>query len=189
MHSRGGAERRSSRTPAQPSERQLLPLFPGPFAVRPTRDQRRCTRQPARLRDRTTGARLSIRLINQPITPGATPLRRGGRRARPASSLDRRRRSRLSAPDEPTRLPGARTSRVTRDEQTQRAETTGRCLHFPKSRCRRSPVPTQPSAASPLRPAPDADPLRQSTIPADSAPRRGFLSGLFNNLGLNWTRR
>jgi hypothetical protein len=25
--------------------------------------------------------------------------------------------------------------------------------------------------------------------PGAQAPRRGFLSGLFNNLGLNWTRR
>jgi hypothetical protein len=123
--------------------------------------------------------------------PGATPAAPREGRARPASApIGDDGGPLLSAPDQPAQLPGARTSRSTRDDVTRSRDDDGPLLALPEvtlppvagSDAPFGTQPAQPGTAS-------ADSAPDQTIPANSAPRRGFLSGLFSNLGLNWTRR
>jgi hypothetical protein len=96
----------------------------------------------------------------------------------------------LSAPDQPIRLGGARPSRYSPEEEANAREDDGTPLSLPNVTLppiavNDTPFGTTPAQAGSM--TPDAAP--GSTSPAASAPRRGFLSGLFNNLGWNWTRR
>jgi hypothetical protein len=96
----------------------------------------------------------------------------------------------LSAPDQPIRNGGARTSRFTRDEESDPREDDGPLLALPNVTLppvapTDSAFGTQPAQTDTMT----ADSAPAPATPTNSAPRRGFLSGLFNNLGLNWTRR
>lgn len=120
--------------------------------------------------------------------PGAP---RGAGRARPATPAIGDGGPELSSPDESGRVQGARTSRISRDEQVQPRSEGGPLLALPEVTL--GPVAgtdasfgTQPAQA--VATADDSAGAQQAPT-ANSSPRRGFLSGLFNNLGLNWTRR
>jgi hypothetical protein len=99
----------------------------------------------------------------------------------------------LSAPEQPARLGGARTSRLAPAEEADTREDDGPLLStLPNVSL--PPVGTTPAGAPfgtqvAQGDTMNADAATTQTTPANSAPRRGFLSGLFNNLGLNWTRR
>ncbi len=96
----------------------------------------------------------------------------------------------LSAPDQPIRLGGARTSRYSPEEETNAPDDDGTPLSLPKVTLPPIAGPDTPFGTAPAQAGSmTTDAAPASASPAASAPRRGFLSGLFNNLGWNWTRR
>jgi hypothetical protein len=129
--------------------------------------------------------------FDEPANPpaGAPNAPRAGR-ARSSLPALAERGPELRAAEQPVRLGGARTSSFAPDEANEPNDDDGPLLALPKVTLPpvgSSDVPfgTQPpdtgamtAEAAPAQPA-----------PGNSAPRRGFLSGLFNNLGLNWARR
>jgi hypothetical protein len=98
----------------------------------------------------------------------------------------------LSAPaEEPDRKVGSRTSRSDDDEETDARPDGGPLLAIPNVNL---PPVSDSSLVFGTRPAQGDSPATDTeatpaTTPGSSAPRRGFLSSLFNNLGWNWTRR
>ena len=168
-----------------------LPLFPArSFAVRPACANGDRPANPAAPRqDRKPASPFDLDQSDQ-SSPVPRPMRRGpggpGRRALASAKAVPSSRH----PTSPFQLGGARTSRYTRDEQTDPREDDGPLLALPDVTL--PPVAgadaafgTQPAQTGSM--TADAAPLADN--PPASAPRRGFLSGLFNNLGLNWTRR
>ncbi len=96
----------------------------------------------------------------------------------------------LSAPDQPPQVRGARTSRVTRDEATENDQEDGPLLALPNVTLPPVSSPDAPFGTQPAQAATVSDESAPvQTGSGSSSPRRGILSGLFNNLGLNWTRR
>jgi hypothetical protein len=109
---------------------------------------------------------------------------------RPSNQPGEDRGPELSAPDQPIRLGGARPRAYIPEDDADARDDVGTPLSLP--RVTLPPVvasdtvfDTAPAQAS----SNPTDAAPNSTGPAASAPRRGFLSGLFNNLGWNWTRR
>ena len=127
-------------------------------------------------------------LTNPPTTPEPAPAApRGAGRARPASPGIGDGSPELSAPNDAIPVSGARTSRVTRDEQIQQRGNDGPLLALPEVTL--APVAGADAAFGGEPSQTSADAAPSQTTPDGRAPRRGFLSGLFNNLGWNWTRR
>ncbi len=99
----------------------------------------------------------------------------------------------LSAPaaEQPDRIVGSRSSRADWDDESDARPEGGPLLAVPNVNL--PPVTdstlvfgTEPPPAA----APPAEtPIEPAAAPGATAPRRGILSGLFNNLGWNWTRR
>ncbi|MFI5459360.1 MAG: hypothetical protein ACHRXM_28375 [Isosphaerales bacterium] len=132
-----------------------------------------------------------FRLDDKPGNPpAAAPNPPRASRLRPATPPALSNGPELSAPaEERGRMPASRTSRIDADEATDARAEDGPLLALPNVNL--PPVhdsaifgtePPQATAAN------DAG-TNSTTSPVTSPPRRGFLSGLFNNLGLNWTRR
>jgi hypothetical protein len=112
-------------------------------------------------------------------------------RARPASPGIGDESPEITAPDQPVRLEGARTSRLSRDPQRGPREDDEPLLSVRDVTL--APVAGSDSAFDP-QPAQSGNMTADASepvqvTPVNSAPRRGFLSGLFSNLGWNWTRR
>ena len=152
--------------PGQPGARPGNPAAPGP------------ARNPASPFDLDTPD-------NQPgaATPRAS-------RSRPAAPPGGEGGPALSAPEDSTGVSGARTSRFTRDEATDPQQGDGVLLAQPANTVPPDSAPGAPSNSQPAQTSlATSDDTPVQTNPAGSPPRRGFLSGLFNNLGWNWTRR
>jgi len=84
---------------------------------------------------------------------------------------------------------GRRTSRNNANEATDAQAEDGPLLALPNVNL--PPVhDTTVFGTEPPQAVANADPAANSTTsPGSPPPRRGFLSGLFSNMGLNWTRR
>ena len=98
----------------------------------------------------------------------------------------------LSAPaDQPARSRELARARTKPPTSRMTAKTTGPMLALPKVNLPPVDDPGVPFGTQPPAPAADVASNANATPPADTLerPRRGFLSGLFSNLGLNWTRR
>lgn len=96
----------------------------------------------------------------------------------------------LRAPEQPARLGGARTSSLAPEESAEPREDDGPVLALPNVTLPPVGAPELPFGSQPAQPdAMTAEAAPAQPAPATSTPRRGFLSGLFNNLGRNWTRR
>jgi hypothetical protein len=96
----------------------------------------------------------------------------------------------LSAPaDEAGRIPGNRTSRNDRDEATDAQTENGPLLALPNVNLPPVYDPAAFGTEAAQATADSSTATNSPTSPGSSPPRRSFLSGLFNNLGLNWTRR
>jgi hypothetical protein len=129
--------------------------------------------------------------LDKPETPPAAapnPPRAARMRSSPSPTVGNE--PELSAPaDERNRNTGARTSRNERDDATDNQAGDGPLLALPNVNL----PPVNDSAFFGIEPPPatanDAAAANSTNAPAAAPPRRGFLSGLFNNLGLNWTRR
>ncbi len=128
-----------------------------------------------------------------PFAPPDNPNAPRAGRTRPASPPVGDAGPELSAPEQPARLGSARTSRLAPAEEAETREDDGPLLStLPNVSL--PPVGTTPPGAPfgtqvAQGDTMNADAAPTQTTPASSSPRRGFLSGLFNNLGLNWTRR
>ena len=95
----------------------------------------------------------------------------------------------LSAPAAtPPATQGARTSRNESTDEAVARDDDGPLLALPSVNL--APV-DDPGVPFGTQPPPPAAPTASSTsaTPAATTPRRGFLSGLFSNLGANWARR
>ena len=186
----GGAEEMPARATKSCRRGRHFPLFPvaaGRRSTRPANGDRPAN--PAAPRQ-DQGPASPFDLDDRPANrPGAAPgtAGRGAPARRTPLSVKAARNSRL--PTSPFNPPerGPAGSRAT--NWPIREKTTDRCSLSPTSRCRRrgsdTPFGSQPAQLGNM--SADAVPLQSN--PSASAPRRGFLSGLFNNLGLNWTRR
>jgi hypothetical protein len=96
----------------------------------------------------------------------------------------------LRAPEQPARPGGAQTSSIAPEESTEPREDDGPLLALPNVTLPPLGGPELPFGTHPAQPdAMTAEAAPAQPPQAGSNPRRGFLSGLFNNLGLNWTRR
>ena len=115
--------------------------------------------------------------------PGAAPAAPRTGRAQPASPLTGEGSPELSAPEQPARLEGTQASRSPRDDDGPLLSVGA--ITVPPVTSADDAFGAQPAQSGAM--TTDAAPTQP--VPAGSAPRRGFLSGLFNNLGLNWTRR
>jgi hypothetical protein len=95
----------------------------------------------------------------------------------------------LSAPaEEAGPIQGARSTRNELFPVPEAEEEEGPMLALPNVNLPPVDDPGVPFGTRP--PAPSASAASNATAAAGSgAPRRGFLSGLFNNLGISWTRR
>jgi hypothetical protein len=122
--------------------------------------------------------------------PGAAPTAPRAGQTRPSTPPAVNNGPELSAPaEEGARIPGSRTSRNDADEATDGQTDTGPLLALPNVNL---PPVYDPASfgTEPAQTTVDNNAATNSTSsPGSSAPRRGFLSGLFDNLGLNWTRR
>jgi len=124
--------------------------------------------------------------------PGATPNAPRAGRDRPTAAPAGGDGPELSAPTASSdRTPGNRINRSRSDEEIGARDEDGPLLALPSITV---PPVDDSAAAFGAQPAPSAtttadlgsNPTASTGSPA---PRRGFLSGLFNNLGWNWTRR
>jgi hypothetical protein len=126
--------------------------------------------------------------FDEPANPqGAAPNAPQAGRPRPANPPMGEGEPELRSPDQPVRLGGARTSRFAPEEAAEAPEDDGPLLALPRITLPPSAAPDLPFGAQPDAMAGDAAPAQPS--PAGPTARRGFLSGLFNNLGITWTRR
>jgi hypothetical protein len=130
-------------------------------------------------------------LEDSPATkPDAAPgAPRGAGRAQPATPAIGEGTPDLSSPDESGRVQGARTSQILREEQVQPRNEDGPLLALPEVTLAPVAVSDASFGTQPAQTSTMTDDTAGAQAPANSAPRRGFLSGLFNNLGWNWTRR
>jgi hypothetical protein len=122
--------------------------------------------------------------------PGAARPGPGAARMRPAPTPAVNNGPELSAPDETTgRIPAGRTSRNDAEEATDGRGDDGPLLALPNVNL---PSLYDPASfgSEPAQATADSNTAANGSAGYGStAPRRGFLSGMFNNLGLNWTRR
>jgi hypothetical protein len=98
----------------------------------------------------------------------------------------------LSAPaDQPGPAQGARSTRNDSADVPNDREDVSPMLALPRVNLPPIDDPGVPFGTKPPAPAGDVAANANTTPPAGATatPRRGFLSGLFNNLGLNWVRR
>ena len=98
----------------------------------------------------------------------------------------------LSAPaEQPGSIQGARSSRNESSDEPNDRDETSPLLALPRVNLPPVDDPGVPFGTQPPPPrAADVAANANATPPAAaSTPRRGFLSGLFSNLGLNWARR
>jgi hypothetical protein len=125
--------------------------------------------------------------LDKPDAP-ATPRPGTGRPAAPGAASSS---PELSAPaDQPGSIQGARSSQSESADEPGDREDTSPLLALPRVNLPPVDDPGVPFGTQPPAPAADVAANANSTPPAaNSAPRRGFLSGLFGNLGLNWARR
>ncbi len=121
---------------------------------------------------------------NPASNPGAAPAAPRTGRAQPASPLTGEGSPELSAPEQPVRLEGTQANRSPRDDDDGPILSVGDITVPPVARADDA-FGTQAAQNTTIT----ADGAPTQPVPANSAPRRGFLSGLFNNLGLNWIRR
>jgi len=122
--------------------------------------------------------------------PAAAPNSPRASRTRPTTRPAVSNGPELSAPAEDGGLTsGRRTSRNNAEEATDAQSEDGPLLAVPGVNL----PPVHDTTVFGTEPPPavaNADPAANSnTSPGSTPPRRGFLSGLFSNLGLNWTRR
>jgi hypothetical protein len=125
--------------------------------------------------------------LDKPAAPAA-PQPGQGRPAAPGAANNG---PELSAPaDQPGSTHGARSSQnESADEPTDR-DGMGPVLALPRVNLPPVDDPGVPFGTQPPTPPADVASSVNSTPAANnSTPRRGFLSGLFSNLGLNWARR
>jgi hypothetical protein len=97
----------------------------------------------------------------------------------------------LSAPaDQPGLTQGARSTLNESDDERNDRDEVSPMLALPRVNLPPVDDPGVPFGTRPPSPGGDVAANANTTPPpAVATPRRGFLSGLFNNLGLNWTRR
>ncbi len=95
----------------------------------------------------------------------------------------------LSAPAD--RSTQAATERDAADDEAEALENDGKLLALPNLTLPPVPDPEVPFGTPPFQPtaATASNATPDSTTTPPPAPRRGLLSGFFNSLGLNWTRR
>jgi hypothetical protein len=181
-----GPERPGTTRPAQPE----VPRRVDPFETEP--DTGKPGAAPAAPRGRQNPPSRDPFELDKP--DNAPPPAAGAPRAarsRPAPAESTGDDLELAAPaDEVGRNAGTRTSRNDRDDAGDRQEGDGPMLALPNVDL----PPVNDSGYFGIEPPPAASgagPVASSASapPAMSAPRRGFLSGLLSNLGLNWTRR
>jgi hypothetical protein len=120
--------------------------------------------------------------LDKPETP-ATPRTAPERPGNPGSASNG---PELSAPAESSApIQGARTSRNEESDEPRNADEDGPVLALPRVN-----LPGIDDAGVPFGTPPPNPAANTATADAGSAPpRRGILSGFFNNLGLNWVRR
>jgi hypothetical protein len=173
----------------QPGPRLEVPALPGggrspfdpplPNADRPA--------NPAAPREE----RKSVSPFDEPANPPvAAPNAPQARRPRPSNPAIGEGGPELRAPQQPATLGGAGTSSLAPEESTEPREGDGPLLALPNVTLPPVGAPDLPFGTQPAQPdAMTAEAAPAQPAPANATPRRGFLSGLFNNLGLNWTRR
>jgi len=123
---------------------------------------------------------------DKPATPATPP--RGGE-GRPNAPGAASTGPELSPPAaQPAPVPGARTSRNEPFDGPESTEDVGPLLALPRINLPPIEDPGVPFGTEPPPPA-DNPASNATAVAGTNAPRRGFLSGLFNNLGLSWTRR
>jgi hypothetical protein len=115
--------------------------------------------------------------------PGAASTAPRPGRAQPASPLTGEGTPELTAPEQPARLEGTQTSRSPRDDDGPLLSVGD--ITVPPVSDADDAFGAGPASSGTTT----ADATPAQAAPASSPPRRGFLSGLFNNLGWNWTRR
>jgi hypothetical protein len=115
--------------------------------------------------------------------PGAAPAAPRSGRVQPARPLTGEGSPELSAPEQPARLEGTQTSRTPRNDDGPLLSVGD--ITVPPVSDADDAFGAGPASSGTT--TTDATPAQGA--PASSPPRRGFLSGLFNNLGWNWTRR
>ena len=156
------------------------------------------TNEPAARPDNS--ARASNALADEPGGPVRAGLEDPARRLRGRDSQVRRgpgaasNGPELSAPDD---QPGGQGARTTRNESSNTPidpDGTTPILALPSVNVPPLddpgvPFGTQPPASRHRRRIERQCKLRAATASAATTPRRGVLSGFFNNLGLNWARR
>jgi hypothetical protein len=110
---------------------------------------------------------------------------------RPAAPGDASNGPPLSAPaDQPGSIQGARSSQGEAPDEPSDREDRSPLLALPSVDLPPVGDPGVPFGTQPPAPAADVAANANTTPPAAAlTPRRSFLSGLFNNLGLNWARR
>jgi hypothetical protein len=174
----------------QPGQRLDVPALPGggrsPFE------------QPSPNGDRPANPAAPRNEPRRPASPFDTPdnppaaAPDGPRAGRARSSLPAiaERAPELRAPEQPVRMGGARTTSIAPGDATGPNDDDGPVLALPKVTLPPVGAPDLPFGTQPAETgAMTAEAAPAQPAQANSAPRRGFLSGLFNNLGLNWTRR
>jgi len=123
--------------------------------------------------------------------PAAAPNAPRASRTRPTNPPGVSNGPELAAPaEDPDLVPGRRTSRNNAEEATDSQAEDSPLLALPNVNLPPVHDTTVFGTEPPPAVANTADSATNSTTsPGASPPRRGFLSGLFSNLGLNWTRR
>jgi hypothetical protein len=125
--------------------------------------------------------------LDKPATPAAP----GTGQPRPPGPGAASNGPELSAPNAtPPATQGARTSRNEPTDETVARDDDGPLLALPSVNLAPVDDPGVPFGTQPPPPPPAAATASNATATTAAAtPRRGFLSGLFSNLGANWARR
>jgi hypothetical protein len=173
----------------QPAQRPEVPALPG--GGRSPFEQPAPAGGPANPAAPREGQRPQSPFDEPAAAPAATPNGPRAGRSRPPHPMIGEGGPDLRAPEQPAAPAGARTTSSAPESGTDPREDDGPLLALPNVTlppigAPDSPFGTQPALSGETMTA-DAAPGQQP--PASSTPRRGFLSSLFNNLGLNWTRR
>jgi hypothetical protein len=123
--------------------------------------------------------------LDKPAKPATPPPGGPGGAAGPGAASNG---PELSAPaEQPTPVQGTRTSQNGLFDGPESRDDDGPILALPRVNLPPADDPGVPFGTVPPPPAssPDANVAASNA----NAPRRGFLSGFFNNLGITWTRR
>jgi hypothetical protein len=124
---------------------------------------------------------------DQPRVNPNPPAQPGGGQNRPAAP-GANNAPELSAPAE--RTGQSQSPRRAPDDEPEARDEDGPLLALPNINLPPINDPNGPFSTSPPQTAATDAPPSDGTQPTTAtAPRRGFLSGLFNNLGWNWARR